>query len=501
MNIIAGTSRAPHRKPDHDVIIAGSGFGGIGMGVRLKAQGCSNFLILEKAARPGGTWRDNHYPGAGCDIPSHLYSYSFAQNPDWSRVYSLQPEILAYIEGVVQDHQLQAHIRYSTEVQSAAWDDAAGCWELRLAGGATLTARVFIGAWGQLNRPSTPGFAGREQFQGQSFHSANWQHGIDLRGKRVATVGNGASAIQFIPQVAANAASLTVFQRSPSYVVPRLDRAYTTEERALFRQQPSRLQESRDTMYSEREARFAKVRLGSENAGETRAIAINYLHAQISDPALRAKLTPDYPIGCKRILVSDDFYAAMARPNVELVTDAIVRIEPTGIRTDAGLHEADVIIYATGFETHSFLGLQDVIGRQGCSLRETWQDGASAWLGMGIPGFPNFFMLYGPNTNLGHNSIIAMLEAQIDYICRCIRHLDQDPGAQLEVRPQTMADYDQWLQQALAGSSWSGNCTSWYKNAQGRIVNNWPGTVQEYRRMVGEAQLTTTSEAQGYACQ
>lgn len=497
MNAAAVSDLArPAHEPDHEVIIIGAGLGGIGMAIRLKtALDCQDFLILEKAHGAGGTWRDNHYPGSGCDIPSHLYSYSFAQNPSWSRVFSRQPEILAYIEDVIAQHGLQRHIRYGSEVTDATWDEATGRWRVRLADGSAMTARTLVGAWGQLNRPFIPAFPGAERFRGKSFHSAAWRHDIDLRGLRVATVGSGASAVQFVPPVAEAAAHLTLFQRTPNYIVPRLDREYTPEELATYRQDPRQLQESRDALYWDREQRFAKMRLGSANAEEVRTIALQHLHSQVGDPELRARLTPDYPVGCKRILVSDDFYAALNRANVDLVTEPIVQIEENGIRTADRLHEVDVIIYATGFETQSFLGAGDIVGRQGRSLREAWSEFPSAYLGMQVPGFPNFFLLYGPNTNLGHNSIISMLEIQIDYVVDGVCALRDAGDTALDIATETLQEYDTWLQQALAGSSWSGSCRSWYKAADGRIVANWPGTVEEYRAMVAQHMPSTLLEA------
>lgn len=496
MNAAASVQTSSSQTPDHEVIIIGAGLGGIGMAARLKTTlDCQDFLILEKARGAGGTWRENHYPGSGCDIPSHLYSYSFAQNPSWSRVFSRQPEILAYIEDVVTQYGLRDHIRYDSEVVSATWDENAGRWHVRLAGGDTMTARTLVGAWGQLNRPFIPAFPGAERFRGKSFHSAAWRHDIDLSGLRVATVGSGASAVQFVPPVAEAAARLTLFQRTPNYIVPRMDREYTQEELDAYRCNPQQLQESRDALYWDREHRFAKMRLGSANAHEVKTVALQYLHSQITDPELRARLTPDYPVGCKRILVSDDFYAALNRDNVELVTEPILQIEENGIRTAEGLHEADVIIYATGFETQSFLGAGDIIGRQACSLREAWADFPSAYLGMQVPGFPNFFLLYGPNTNLGHNSIISMLEIQIDYVADAVCALRDAPDTTLDISPETLQEYDRWLQQALAGSSWSGSCHSWYKAADGRIVANWPGTVEEYRTMVAQHMPSTLLEA------
>jgi cation diffusion facilitator CzcD-associated flavoprotein CzcO len=464
---------------DYEVAILGAGFAGLCMGLRLQAQGQASFVILEKADQVGGTWRENVYPGAGCDIPSHLYSYSFEPNPDWPEVYSAQPDILAYIEGVVEKHQLSNHIRFNSEVIGAAWDEAAGFWRIATADGGSVTARAFVTAWGQLNRPKLPPIAGRDDFAGPAFHSAQWDRSVDLTGKRVAVIGNGASAIQFVPEVAKLAGRLTLFQRSPNWIVPRMNRPYTEAEKAQFKAEPSAMEKVRNEIFGMAEARLAAKRAGTLPVEEV-PIPLAHLHAQVSDPELRAKLTPDYEIGCKRVLISNDFYPALVRPNVELVTDAIARMTPQGVVDAAGrLHEADVVIYATGFETKSFAGETAITGLSGLSLAEAWKDGPEAYLGLTVSGFPNLFMLYGPNTNLGHNSIIFMIEAQVGYVLQALA-----AGRALSVRPDVMARYNDDLQQQLAHTPWAGTCTSWYKTADGKILNNWPDTAAAYAQAV-----------------
>jgi cation diffusion facilitator CzcD-associated flavoprotein CzcO len=460
---------------DVKVAILGAGFAGLCMGLRLQAQGETSFVILEKADRVGGTWRENVYPGAGCDIPSHLYSYSFEPNPDWPEIYSAQPDILAYIEGVVEKHGLSRNIRLETEVVGAAWDEKAQRWRIETASGETITAEAFVTAWGQLNRPKLPPIEGRDDFAGPAFHSAHWDSSIDLAGKRVAVIGNGASAIQFVPEVAKVAGQLTLFQRSPNWIVPRMNRPYTEEEKARFRAEPSAMAKVRNDIFQMAEERLLAKRAGTLPVEEV-PIPLAHLHAQVQDPELRAKLTPDYEIGCKRVLISNDFYPALTRPNVELVTEAITRMTAKGVVDATGrLHEADVVIYATGFETNSFLGETAIVGSAGLTLVQAWKDGPEAHLGVTIAGFPNLFMLYGPNTNLGHNSIIYMIEAQVDYVLQALAQ-----GRPLSVRPEAMAAYNRQVQQDLANTPWAGSCTSWYKTADGKILNNWPGSAQAY---------------------
>lgn len=464
---------------DHKVAILGAGFAGLCMGLRLKALGETAFVILEKAHEVGGTWRENTYPGCGCDIPSHLYSYSFEPNPDWPEVYSAQPDILAYIKGVAEKHGLYSHLRFDSEVTGASWDEAAGFWRIRTADGGSVTAEAFVTAWGQLNRPKLPPIEGRDDFAGPAFHSAHWDSSVELAGKRVAVIGNGASAIQFVPEVAKLAGQLSLFQRSPNWIVPRMSRPYTPEEKARFRAEPAAMQAVRDEIFEMAEARLAAKRAGTLPVEEV-PIPLAHLHAQVADPDLRAKLTPDYEVGCKRVLISNDFYPALTRPNVELVVEAVARMTPEGVIDATGrLHKADVVIYATGFETKSFVGDTAITGLGGRSLGAAWAQGAEAYLGISVAGFPNLFMLYGPNTNLGHNSIIYMIEAQVDYVLQALAQ-----GAPVAVKAEAMAAYNARIQDELAVTPWAGTCTSWYKTPEGKILNNWPSTARAYAEAV-----------------
>lgn len=471
---------------DHDIIILGAGFGGLGLGARLKQEGLNDFIILEQADDIGGTWRDNVYPGSACDVESHLYCYDFDFHLGADRIYSRQPELLAYIKGMASRSGLGDHIRCNAEVVAAKWDDKACLWRISLASGEVLTARVFVPAWGQLNRPTIPDFPGRDTFSGLAFHSARWPRDLHLDGKRVASIGNAASAIQYIPEIAPVCSQLTVFQRTPNWVVPRGDRLYTPEEMALYAN-PAEYKQDRDRLFAFRESAFEKMVPGSADSDELERIAHAHLKAQVPDAALRAKLTPDFPMGCKRILRSDDYYPTLIRDNVSLETAAIERIDSKGILTANGQrHDVDVIIYGTGFETQSFQGKVDIQGADGCILRETWKNGAFAYLGMAVPHFPNFFLLYGPNTNLGHNSILLMMEAQFNYIIGAVQGLLSRPGSAFDVRAEIAQHFDDELQTQFQGTAWAGGCTSWYKNADGRIVNNWSGTVVAYHQAVAQ---------------
>ncbi|NMI00962.1 NAD(P)/FAD-dependent oxidoreductase [Pseudonocardia sp. K10HN5] len=452
------------------------------MGMRLVQSGEHSFVILEKSDGVGGTWRDNTYPGASCDIRSHLYWFSFDAQPDRSRVYAFQPEIQANIERLVDRLDLRKHIELGTEVTGARWDDAAGRWTIETAGGERIRARSLITAWGQLNRPTFRDIPGRADFRGDYWHSARWNHDVDLTGKRVACIGSGASAVQFIPEIAPIVSELTVFQRHANYVVPRMDRPYEPGERQEFLDQPDKLQESRDAIYWEHEGWMGAMKQGTPVAAEFTAQARAHLEETVKDPELREKLWPDYPIGCKRIIIADTFYPAMIRDNVHLVTDKIEGVEPTGVRTSDGtLREVDVIIYATGFETLSFNASLDITGRNGLALRDAWREGPQAYLGMSVSGFPNFYMLYGPNTNLGHNSIIAMLECQYGYVLQGLQAGDEQNAA-LDLRADVQQRFNAELQAELADSSFAGSCNSWYKTAGGKITNNWMGSVEDYKK-------------------
>jgi cation diffusion facilitator CzcD-associated flavoprotein CzcO len=452
------------------------------MAVALRKAGIEDFVILEKALDVGGVWRDNRYPGAACDVPSHLYSFSFHPNPDWSRKFAPQPEILAYLQDVASRFDLRRHIRFGAEVRSVAYDEGPSHWQVALTDGTVLQTRFVATAMGQLSRPALPDIPGQENFTGRAFHSANWDASFDLRGKRVAVIGTGASAIQFVPVIADQAASLTVFQRSPAYILPRADRAYTRLERFLCRWMPWTQRLHRLGIYVQYESRalaFTRLKGLMKPLGERPFRKL--LGRQVSSPGLRAKMTPDYPVGCKRILLSSEYLATFERPTVRLETDRIRRITPTGIEMQDGEHhEVDAIIYGTGFATQEFLAPLTITGRRGTSLSEAWARGAKAYLGIMVPDFPNFFMLYGPNTNLGHNSIIYMLESQIAHVMRCLKKMDRSQATHVDVADSAYQQFTEGVQRDLARSVWAG-CRSWYVDARGHNGSNWPGFTLSYR--------------------
>ncbi len=466
-----------------EVLIIGAGFAGIGLGIRLRQSGCNDFLILERGEDVGGVWRDNVYPGAACDVPSVLYSFSFEPNPHWSCVYPSQAEILDYLRRCVGKHGLMQHIRTNAAVTSAAWNELAGLWEVRLASGERYRARLLVSAVGQLSRPLIPRLEGAATFAGQAFHSAAWPADLDLRGKRVAVVGSGASAVQFVPEIAPAAARLTVFQRTPNYLLPRHQRPYRAWEKWLYSRVPlmARLQRLKTYLGHEVLA-FGFGRLNRFLAPAMRWPFRRLLARQVPLAPLRAALTPDYPPGCKRVLISSDYLRTFARDNVALVTTPIRRIRPEGIETnDGALHPADVLIYGTGFAATDFLGGLEIRGVGGQRLHEVWREGIAAWLGLAVPGFPNFLMLYGPNTNLGHNSIVHMLESQFTHVLRFRRRLQRTGALALEIRVEAFAAESARVRRALQGKVWT-RCRSWYNDAAGHIPTNWPDTTLGYRR-------------------
>lgn len=468
------------------IAIIGSGFSGLCLGIHLKRQGIDSFTIFEKADRVGGTWRENTYPGAECDIPSALYSYSFERNPNWTHKWSEQEEILAYLEHCARKYGLYPHIRFNQRVADLRFDEAAGRWRLETSDGAVEEFDVAVCAVGQLHKPATPHITGAESFRGPAFHSAHWDHGVSLDGKDVCCIGNAASAIQFIPQIAPRCKKLTVFQRSANWVVPKNDREYTALEKKLGAAFPPLLLFYRFMIYARGEWMLFPLMYGK--SGMLRRMSekktVDYIAEKIRDPELRKKLVPDYPMGAKRILFSDDYYDALDRDNVSVVTGAIDRIEADGVVTKDGVkHPAEVLIYATGFETTSFITPMEVHGLGGDSLNAKWaREGAEAYLGITHTGFPNFFMMYGPNTNLGHNSIVIMIEAQTRYILSCLAALDAHGARWLNVKTQVQRSYNDWVQRRLAASVWARVNRSWYKNEQGKITNNWVGRTTEYRR-------------------
>ncbi|PRE10753.1 flavin-containing monooxygenase [Burkholderia gladioli] len=463
-------------------IVIGAGFAGIGMGVALKRAGIDNFLILERSNDVGGVWRDNGYPGAACDVPSHLYSFSFEPNPEWTRTFARQPEIYAYLQRCAAKYGLEQHLRFRAEVTHARYDESRALWCVTLSDGSTLGAAQLISGTGQLSRPALPKLPGMNEFRGRAFHSAHWEHDYRLEGKRVAVVGTGASAIQFVPAIADTVRSLTVFQRSAAYLTPRHDRQYSQWQRALFRKLPWMMKLHRAAIYMRYESRaiaFTRMK-GLMKLAVGRPFR-KLLTQQVDDASLRERLTPDYPIGCKRILLSSNYLAAMNRDNVELVTSGIRRVTGSGIETSDGtLREFDAILYGTGFAATEFLSPMRITGRGGLDLNEVWQRGAQAWLGMTVPGFPNFFMLYGPNTNLGHNSIIYMLESQIAHVMRCLQEMRRSGASAIEVAQRRYRRFNAHVQQRLATTVWQG-CKSWYVDANGHNSTNWPGFTFGYR--------------------
>jgi cation diffusion facilitator CzcD-associated flavoprotein CzcO len=468
------------------IAIMGAGFSGLAMALALERAGIRSYTLYEKADRLGGTWRDNHYPGAACDTPAHLYSFSFAPNPDWSRTFATQPEILAYLEACARRHGVDGRIRFGVEIAGGAFDDDAGVWRLTTTRGETIVAQVVVSACGQLNRPAYPSIPGR--FAGPQFHSARWDHTVALDGRRVAVIGTGASAIQFVPEVAARASHLTLFQRSPPWIAPKADRRYSRLERTLFRRVPALRVLHRARLYARNESRFLLLRKGSLANRLAQRLAGLHLERTVRDPGLRARLQPEYALGCKRILISNDYLPALARPNVTVVGEAIAELRPDGVVVDGGgFHPADVLIYGTGFQATDFLAPMRLVGRGGRELNQAWKDGAEAYLGISVPGFPNLFLLYGPNTNLGHNSIVFMVESQVRYVLGCVRALRS--ARWMDLKPERLARYADELRVRLATLVWDDGCTSWYLNASGRNTNNWPGPSFEYRRRTWRVNL------------
>ncbi|HEX2316273.1 MAG TPA: NAD(P)/FAD-dependent oxidoreductase [Thermomonospora sp.] len=465
----------------YEVAIIGAGFGGIGMAIRLRQAGLHDLVILEKAGEPGGTWRDNTYPGAGCDVPSHLYSFSFEPRTGWSRRYAEQPEILDYLRHCVRKYGIAPQLRCGTEVTEARFDEDAGLWRISTTRG-DLTARALVSACGQLNRPALPDLPGRDAFGGVAFHSARWDHTADLDGRRIAVIGTGASAIQFVPWLAERAARLHVFQRSAPYVIRKPDREYTPLGNTLQRVVPGLYPLSRAALYALHEARALGFVRYPALMGPMERRFHRDLRRQVADPALRKALTPGYPMGCKRVLISNAYYPALTRPNVELVTDAVTEITPRGVRTADGTERAvDVLVYGTGFRSTEFLAPMKITGLGGRELNEAWRDGAHAHLGITVSGFPNLFLLYGPYTNLGHNSIIYMLESQFRYVLGCLRALRRAGLRWIDVRPDVQDAFRRRMRERMRATVWERGCQSWYMTADGTVVNNWPGFTFAYR--------------------
>jgi cation diffusion facilitator CzcD-associated flavoprotein CzcO len=469
---------------DVRIAIVGAGFSGLATAVRLKEQGIDDFVVLERAGDVGGTWEANTYPGCQCDIPSHVYSLSFAPNPDWSRTFSTQPEIWAYLRGVAQRHGVLSHTRLGTEVLEAAWDEDERRWRIETSTGA-LTAEVLVAAVGGLSEPRVPELPGLDTFEGTVFHSAQWNHDHQLDGERVAVVGTGASAIQFVPQIQPKVGKLHVFQRTPPWIMPNPDRPIRDGERRLYRRFPLAQRIVREATYRLYDA-FVIAFMKPPLAALPERVAKRHLRSQVADPELRRKLTPSYRIGCKRILKSNTWFKALTAPNAEVVTAGIREVRPHSIVDADGVErEVDTIILGTGFHVTDPPIAKRVRGRDGRTMEETWAtSGMEAYLGTHIAGFPNLFFLMGPNTGLGHNSVVVMSEAQIDYMLRALRAMDEQGVAALDIRPEVQRAYNAEIDRQLQGTVWnSGGCASWYMDVRtGRNATIWPGSTLRFRR-------------------
>jgi cation diffusion facilitator CzcD-associated flavoprotein CzcO len=454
------------------IVIVGAGFGGIGMAIALKKAGFGDFVILEKASDLGGTWRDNQYPGCACDVPAALYSYSYELNPAWTRIFAPQQEIWDYLRMCSAKYGIDAHIRYDRVVERMDWDDGARRWHVVTGSGDGYLARAVVSAAGALHVPSYPDIPGADLFGGTSFHSARWDRSCDLEGKQVAVIGTGASAIQFIPEIAPQAARLRVFQRTPPWIHPRLDAPMPARRRV-----PLADRALRDTFYWLLEARALGFAVHPRLMAPMEQVARRHIERQIADPGLRALLTPDYTIGCKRLLLSSNYYPALQRPNVDLVTERITGLTQTGLVTaDGAAHPADVIIYGTGFKVVGAVAGLNVTGRDGRVL-----DGTEAYQGVTVDGFPNFFMLLGPNTGLGHTSVVFMIESQVQHVMSCLKMLARDKAETIEVSASAQQRFNRGLQRRLRRAVWSaGGCHSWYLDTDGVNRALWPGFSFEY---------------------
>jgi len=473
------------------VAIIGSGFSGLCLAIQLKRRGVDSFTIFEKAGRIGGTWRDNTYPGACCDVPAFSYCFSFEQKTDWSRKWAPQSEILEYMESCARKYDLVRHIRFNTEIAGARWDAAQDVWRLATTTGEEIVAEVLVSGTGQLNRPSIPKIEGLENFKGVAFHSARWRHDVNLTGVNVAVVGNAASAIQFIPEIAPKVRKLSIFQRSPNWVVPRGDRAYTEAEKDRFARFRFLARAYRWLNYFRYEINWPIFRRVKFFVDRTQKMSEQYMRSTLKDPKLQESQLPDYPFGAKRMLISDDYFPALNRENVEVVLSPIDRVTENAIVTrDGRTIPADVIVLATGFQSTSFLAPMAINGVDGRSLHDEWHGAARAYLGITVAGFPNLFLMYGPNTNLGHNSIIFMIECQTNYILECLELMDSRGLASIDLRREVMESFDARVQQELRRTVWAATVKSWYKTEDGRITNNWSGSTIRYWRETRHADLS-----------
>jgi cation diffusion facilitator CzcD-associated flavoprotein CzcO len=469
-----------------DTLIVGSGFAGLGAAVKLDEAGRRDFLILEKGETLGGTWRDNVYPGCACDVESHLYSFSFFPNPEWTRTFARQPEIRAYLEATADRYRLRDRIRFGVHVTGAEWDG--GAWDVRTSDGETIRARYVLFGTGALHDPAVPEIEGLDRFRGTAFHSAQWDHTHDLTGRRVAVIGTGASAIQFVPAIAPQVGHLTLFQRTAPWVLPKPDRPIPERTRRAFRRFPLLQRLQRLSLYWRHEALVLGFLHPTVMKVVQRLGLADRRTGYAGDPALRRKVTPTFTMGCKRILMSNDYYPALRRDNVAVETDRIVRVTETGVVTvDAGgretEHEVDTIVFGTGFKVADGLARMNVTGRDGVKLADAWAEGPEALLGTMVAGFPNLFTIVGPNTGLGHSSMVFMVESQLNYVLDAMRTVDRHRAVAIDTRAESQAEFNAEIQRRLGRAVWArGGCASWYLDEHGRNRTLWPGYTFDFRR-------------------
>jgi cation diffusion facilitator CzcD-associated flavoprotein CzcO len=477
------TGAEPLRR-DVRVAIIGSGFAGLGMAIRLKQEGIDDFVVLERAGDVGGTWRDNTYPGCACDVPSRLYSYSFAPNPDWSRSFSPQGEIEDYLRRCAETYGIIPHIRFREEMLSAKWNEDHNLWSIATSHG-RLNAAILVSGMGALSEPSIPMIPGLGSFRGRAFHSARWDHDHDLNGRKVAVIGTGASAIQFIPQIQPLVEQLHVFQRTPPWIFPRMDRLLSRPERWLFHSVPAAQRFARAGVYWTRESYMLGYSGRTAIITLAELLARLYMRGRVPDRELRTKVTPGYTIGCKRVLISNDYYPAIKQPNVHLHTVPIREVLASSIACQDGTEwEIDTIIFGTGFRvTTEWPAAQRVWGRDGVLLRDAWRDRMEAYFGTTVAGFPNLFLLVGPNTFLGHSSVILMIESQIAYVIDCLRQMEKGGISAVDVREDAQVAFNEHIQSKFAGSVWASGCASWYLDASGDNRTLWPDFTWRFRKL------------------
>jgi cation diffusion facilitator CzcD-associated flavoprotein CzcO len=467
----------------HRIIIVGAGFSGIGMAIRLKQSGIEDFTILERAPDVGGAWHFNTYPGCRCDVPSHLYSFSFAPNPNWSKTYSPQPEIRNYLRRCAEEFGIRSHVRTNVEVQAAAWNRDDQQWEIETTAG-TFTASVLVSGMGPLTEPKLPEVPGIESFAGKTMHSAQWDHDYELSGKRVASIGTGASAIQYVPTIQEQVEKLYVFQRTAPWIMPHGSRPISDRERTVFQRVPVVQKLIRESVYWSKEALVLGFVKQPRLMGALERLSRWHMRRQVADPSLQAKLAPNYSFGCKRILPSNEWYPALQQPNVELVTSGLQEVrEHSVIDSDGREYEVDTIIFATGFHVADPPVADQVRGSDGRLMREVWEGTPRAYLGTSVPDFPNLFLLLGPNTGLGHSSMVYMIETQIEHVLQAIKAMDRRSASTIEVRPHVYEQFNQEVDTRMQGTVWETGCTSFYLDATGRNGVLWPDWTWRFRQL------------------